>query len=92
MLYIINEFNTDKYKIGKTTNLKKRLRSLQCGNSNELYVCYTFNTRNDNIYELQLHEHFKKKLIRGEWFKFEDLSIVINYIDTLSDIKVDYKF
>lgn len=91
MLYVINEYNTNKYKIGKTINIKKRLSGLQCGNSDDLIIKYLYNTPNDHAYEIQLHDRFENNKVRGEWYTFEDISELINYIQTLDDIEVEYK-
>jgi len=92
MLYIINEGNTNKYKIGKTNNIKKRISQLQCGNSNDLYIFLLCKTKDDNYYEIQLHEIFKEYSIRGEWFEFKNIQNIINYIKKINEIKITYEF
>ena len=65
--FIHMENNLKMFKIGYSTNLKKRVESLQIGNPYLLCVYTTI----DNVSrkkETQLHHFFSKKHIRGEWF------------------------
>ena len=61
-------------KIGVATDIEKRLRALQIGNSNKLNVIKKIYS--DNVYDVEkaLHETFKKYRIRGEWYNI--LSII----------------
>ena len=45
-IYLINEANTNKYKIGvtKARTILRRQLELQTGNSNELILCRKFET------------------------------------------------
>ena len=65
--FIHEESNMKVFKIGYTTNLKQRLVDLQIANFRLLQVYATI----ENVprkKETELHEFFKKKHIRGEWF------------------------
>ena len=65
------------FKIGYTTNLKKRLEILQTAHYRLLQVYATI----ENVprqKETDLHQLFKKKHIRGEWF-----AITPEIIDTV---------
>jgi hypothetical protein len=55
------------YKIGKSTNIKRRFETIQGSNPSIklIFMC-------DYDFEHQLHERFKAKKVKGEWF---DLSI-----------------
>ena len=68
LVYFIHEEDDMKaFKIGYTTNLKQRLVDLQIANFRLLQVYATI----ENVprkKETELHELFKKKHIRGEWF------------------------
>ena len=61
-----NNFNT--FKIGYTTNLKKRLEMLQTAHPYLLQV-YTTIENVSRKKETELHHYFNKKRIRGEWFE-----------------------
>lgn len=57
-------------KIGKATNVSKRLSQLKSGSPSDLYV---FRTISGGIAEEKwLHKHFNHLRIRGEWFKFSE--------------------
>lgn len=81
-LYILQNGDTNEYKIGITKNLNKRLAQLQTGCPNELKIVkiYTHHKR-DVIekYERIMHRYFTKCGCRlrpnGEWFKLTDSDI-----------------
>lgn len=67
--YILKEENNNLFKIGKTENIARRVRSLQTGNSRKLRLIGYFTTD----IEHDLHTLFKEKWVKGEWFR--DLQI-----------------
>lgn len=63
LLYILQNGDTDEYKIGITNDLNRRLRQLQTGCPNELKVIkvYTHYHRNAiQKYERTLHRYYTK--------------------------------
>ena len=56
------------YKIGKTKNIKKRIKSLQVGNSGEIELINFVSNKKYDLLERFIHAIFKKHHIRGEWF------------------------
>ena len=75
ILYILQNGNTDQYKIGVTNNLNKRLQQLQTGCPFELKVVKIWTHYNRKViekYERVLHRYFTKCGCRirenGEWF------------------------
>jgi hypothetical protein len=56
---------TNYFKIGKTTNITRRLQNLKTGNPFELHLIYLF----DGDVERQLHKKFKRNKIRGEFYQ-----------------------
>jgi hypothetical protein len=71
-IYLINESGTDNYKIGLTKNqTKKRKSQLQTGNSIELNVIKSFETKHPARLEKMLHMHHANKRGHGEWFVLE---------------------
>lgn len=75
ILYILQNGNTDQYKIGITNNLNKRLQQLQTGCPFELKVVKIWTHYNRKViekYERVLHRYFTKCGCRirenGEWF------------------------
>jgi len=68
--YIMFDENTGYYKIGYSIDPMKRERTLQAEKPtiSLLYVCNMF-------VEKQLHDIFKEKRVRGEWFDLSDSSL-----------------
>ena len=62
--YLIRNPSTNLLKIGKTTNMKSRLESLQCGAGNKLEVIAVIN---ENI-ERDMHVKFSELREFNEWF------------------------
>lgn len=70
-VYLIGEIgNEGKYKIGSTRakDVNKRLKQLQTGNSNELFIKDYFETDTPFKLEKMLHNQFKSLNLIGEWF------------------------
>lgn len=96
-VYLIGESNDDsKYKIGSTKakDINKRLKQLQTGNSNELFIKDSFETDKPFKLETMLHNHFKQYNTIGEWFELnkedvdnfqETCKFKQSIIDTLKD-------
>ena len=73
------------FKIGSTTNIKKRLSTLQTGTYSKI-VCHTILDVSKTRYthkqvERFLHQHFAKYKVRGEWFRIplDILQIPLEY-------------
>lgn len=70
-VYLIGEVdNENKYKIGVTkhNNIQNRIKELQTGNSNELFIKDYFETKYPYKLEKMLHRHFYDKNLLNEWF------------------------
>ena len=81
-VYILKVKN--RYKIGITKNLEKRLRELQTGNPDEIMlVCANF-IPNASELEANLHRELAHYRIRGEWFQLpdEELEKAIEIVET----------
>ena len=79
-LYVINCLdlnNNDLYKIGTTSNLEERLRTMSSGNPFELEV--TFYAKGKGHMEEYFHNMFKHLHWKGEWYCLG--------IDELGDIR-----
>lgn len=71
-IYLINESGTDNYKIGLTKNqISKRKSQLQTGNSNDLNLIKSFETKYPARLEKLLHMRYANKRGIGEWFILE---------------------
>lgn len=77
-VYLIGEEeNVGKYKIGSTraTDVGKRLKQLQTGNPNHLYIKCHFETNKPFKLEKMLHNKFKEYKVMNEWFELNDYEI-----------------
>jgi len=73
-VYLLAEMGNDlRYKIGFTKNcVKKRLKQLSTGNSNEVRIIYTYKSPNYKKIEHMMHLHFHKERMHLEWFEMSD--------------------
>ena len=74
-VYLIGEIDTnDRYKIGSTraNDINKRLKQLQTGNSEELFIKDSFETDKPFKLEKMLHNRFKSSSLIGEWFNLSE--------------------
>ena len=77
-VYLIGEENEEnKYKIGSTKckDINKRLKQLQTGNSNPLFIKSYFETSRPFRLESMLHNKFKEYNVIGEWFELNDENV-----------------
>ena len=75
-VYLIKEKHTDSYKIGKSTDVKRRLNGLQVANPNELKLVGYYWSDEAKKEESQFKADYKDKNIRGEWFKLNGCDVV----------------
>jgi len=74
-VYLIGEENDEsKYKIGSTKckDINNRLKQLQTGNSNPLFIREYYETSRPFKLETMLHNRFKNNNVIGEWFELSD--------------------
>lgn len=76
-VYIIKIQNTNKYKIGRTVNIKTRIKQFTTGNPENIKLVYFVETEHYLSLEKHLHEIFKNDKIGGEWFIFDNEKINI---------------
>lgn len=60
-----------RYKIGKATDVAKRIKSLQTGSAEAIRLIHSIPTQRVELAEKQLHARFKAKRERGEWFDLD---------------------
>lgn len=70
MIYFILAPEVDRVKIGKSKDVKARLKTLQTGHSQDLCLIMTVDA--DDSFEFELHERFKAYHVRGEWFQMSE--------------------
>ena len=91
-VYIIKNKSTGLYKIGKSTNLKQRIKTISMHSGVEIdIICAayveTFNTDYSEVENL-LHRFFKPKRVVGEWFTLSKEDILGIY-EAFNCIDVD---
>jgi len=69
-IYFIQEGKTGSIKIGESTKVENRLKQLQIGNPNTLYLIGTIKNV-PLLIEKKIQNKFKKYHLRYEWYKSE---------------------
>ena len=83
VVYFVSGSN-DRVKIGHTTNLKSRVRTLRTAHPDKLEIRLVLpGTRED---EQELHRRFSDQHINGEWFRLDE--VILDFIQT-KRIKTD---
>lgn len=80
-IYLIESIDDNEviYKIGRTKNdPKSRVKQLQTGTASTLILLNGYSTKYASKLEKMLHNHFKHKKIKNEWFRL-DLNDVVNF-------------
>lgn len=67
-IYLVQVVGTDKFKIGRTTDVPGRLRHLQIGNPLKIRYVYHAYVQSVNVCEMELHHKFSSQREIGEWF------------------------
>jgi hypothetical protein len=81
-VYLINQLNTNNYKIGisKKPTSEGRIKNLQTGNHNELITIYEIKSKCYTTLEKTLHRTYYHNHLRGEWFNLENPDVIIKEI------------
>lgn len=87
-VYLIgNKDSFGQYKIGATRgSVTRRLKTLQTGNSGELFLEKVHETEHPFIVENILHNHLMHKKTMNEWFELE-LDDVSNFEEKCKSIE-----
>jgi predicted GIY-YIG superfamily endonuclease len=90
IVYLIECTNENEtlYKIGFTTNIQKRISSLQTGNPYKMIEIHNFKTKYRKL-ETALHRKFHNCRENGEWFSLtkEDVD---NFLQKCEKIESDF--
>jgi len=91
-LYLINQVNTNYYKIGITNkNPEIRAKELQIGNAEELRLVVTFITAHGFKLEAAMHAYYKLKRVNSEWFELSDEEVSL-FLDNCGKLEESIKF
>ncbi|MFB2891978.1 GIY-YIG nuclease family protein [Aerosakkonemataceae cyanobacterium BLCC-F50] len=75
IVYVIRAGHSNLYKIGRTTNIDRRLRQLQNMNSQPLTIVTLIRCHDAIAVETCLHQKFKLHRRQGEWFELTPTAI-----------------
>lgn len=71
-VYLLCDPSTNLFKIGMTrSNVSKRIKELQTGNSCEIHLVKKFDTPIPSFIESSLHRHFLGKHSLNEWYELD---------------------
>lgn len=68
-IYVIEEVETGRIKIGRSKNPESRMRQLKTGNPNTLRIAMKKERAYSAKFETWLHQQFSKNRTGGEWFE-----------------------
>lgn len=69
LVYFIKAVTLGHIKIGKADCVHTRFRTLRCANADVLQMLGAIVTTDGTALERQLHQHFAKDRLHGEWFQ-----------------------
>ena len=67
-IYLIQNLETSKYKIGISKNPKKRVKQLQTGSGEEIKLIHEFKSEFSRKVETAMHNRYGHLRAHGEWF------------------------
>ncbi len=80
-IYLVRAGDTNNYKIGISTSIKKRLVSIQNGNHLKVELIKWCKVSQFREKEKELHDKFKEYNTINEWFLFNEITDVLEMID-----------
>lgn len=90
-IYLIQNIETSKYKIGISKNPKKRMKQLQTGSGEELILINQYKTENARKIEKILHRKYSLDNSIGEWFDIS-LKEEVKFIDECKKIEENVQY
>lgn len=92
-IYLLECTNEDTtfYKIGytKNSNIKKRISNLQTGSKDTIKELYKFESLHGRNIESTLHNLYKHKNIKNEWFSL-DIKDVTNFLNLCEKLESNF--
>lgn len=74
-VYLIQQQNSNLYKIGVSRNPKKRIDTLQTSNPETLILIKQFKTKHSFRLENYLHKRYTDKNVQLEWFELDKVDL-----------------
>lgn len=78
VVYVFRAGDTNRYKIGRATNVEARKKQLQTGCPDQLELVGIIEGDAVRI-ESELHKMFSEQRKSGEWFEFDDPSLISRF-------------
>ena len=85
-IYLIQNLETSRYKIGISKHPQKRIKQLQTGSGEELKLIHTYESDNVRKIETALHNRYSAQNTHGEWF---DISLSEEVVFISECTKID---
>jgi Meiotically Up-regulated Gene 113 (MUG113) protein len=85
-VYLIGSESSPLVKIGRTTDLLRRLADIQ--NMSPVKLTVLWRTEGSAGLETALHRHFKAQRVHGEWFDFPDRDALEQVVRALPGLTV----
>lgn len=87
-VYLLCNPSNDTFKIGVTKNeIEKRIKQLETGNSEDIFMASYHYTQYPYRLEKMLHAHFATYHVNREWFKFTDCTPSKAFNDYCNDFE-----
>ena len=97
IIYLLAIRDLNVYKVGISSNVEKRIKTLQTGCPYKLEILKTFQSPKASKIEKVLHRQYSSKKIdeneyslKGEWF-YLGIKTIINFKEICSQIEFDLK-
>lgn len=76
-VYFVSDNSRDQIKIGRSTDVRRRVKTLQTGNPSTLKLMGWIEAVNDALLESALHGQYKDLRGIGEWFSIGPTEVLI---------------
>ncbi|WP_310877084.1 GIY-YIG nuclease family protein [Priestia megaterium] len=87
-VYIVKEFHSGTYKIGKSKNIEDRLRMFNVKLPFEWDIIHSFHVKDYSLAEKLLHKRFiDKRIKKTEWFNLNDADISLLQSGDIEELK-----
>lgn len=90
-VYLIRLSENSYYKIGTTKNINKRIKELQTGNAEQLFLIDSFESEYAFKIENALHNFYRNKNKINEWFEFT-IEDEVNFLKNCKKIEENLIF
>lgn len=90
-VYLIRLSENSYYKIGTTKNINKRIKQLQTGNAEDIFLVSSFESEYAFKIEKALHNFYIDKKKINEWFEFT-IEDEVNFLKNCKKIEENLIF